>query len=444
MRTQSTTAFADQVIHRRVHRGALGQREAEQGDARGEAEHDEQQRRRAAAHGLKDLAGAEVARPPVEDRRAEDVVEDLVVQPAPRPSRPRRGAGSAPSLGQAGRAGRDLVLVEAGVVARSPARERSSCPRASRGSGRSSAATSRSPGGRWAARRRDASARSARSGRADRASRSAGRRACPPFLLPEPRHDELQVRRLDAPLLVRVVRRAPRRARHADDDRLPASSSSSSALDELGLDARRRILRRVSSLYLRHRLHDRVACASRSRWPHAQVVVEQRRDPALEAVEPRERVLADRDQEVGPQVGRASARGELARERPFAVLPGVIEEVLLELVQDDEHVRPEHAVHVGEQVAQRTVRRRRGRRPGRAAVDGALDRASDPFDGIVAPGDVAVASPESGRRRRRVGRSAALDVLRRQLVQLACDPGAEQRALADAALAVQERQARRP
>ena len=68
----------------------------------------------------------------------------------------------------------------------------------------------------------------------------------------------------------------------------------------------------------------------------AQVVVEQLRDLPLEDVELRERVLADRDEEVDAKVGLVHSLDECAREAPLVALAAVIEEVLLELVEDDE------------------------------------------------------------------------------------------------------------
>jgi len=66
------------------------------------------------------------------------------------------------------------------------------------------------------------------------------------------------------------------------------------------------------------------------------VVREQPRDAALEPVELRESVLADRDEEVDAQVLVVDDLRELLRERPLAFLVGVVEEVVLELVEDHE------------------------------------------------------------------------------------------------------------
>ena len=68
----------------------------------------------------------------------------------------------------------------------------------------------------------------------------------------------------------------------------------------------------------------------------ADVVVEQRRDAVLEAVELRPGVLAQREHEVHAQVGLVDEPRELDREGAVAVLARVVEEVLLELVEHDE------------------------------------------------------------------------------------------------------------
>src|SRR5205085_12614517 len=79
------------------------------------------------------------------------------------------------------------------------------------------------------------------------------------------------------------------------------------------------------------RPEDRVAAAAPVEVVEAQVVREEARDPALEGVELRERVLAQAEQEVRTQAGVADRLRELLRERVALV----VEEVLLELVEDD-------------------------------------------------------------------------------------------------------------
>src|SRR3954468_4219025 len=69
---------------------------------------------------------------------------------------------------------------------------------------------------------------------------------------------------------------------------------------------------------------------------HSNVVPEELRNPAFEAVELRPRVLADRDERVHAQVRVIDDLGKGAGERLVAVLVGGIEEVVLELVEYNE------------------------------------------------------------------------------------------------------------
>ena len=68
----------------------------------------------------------------------------------------------------------------------------------------------------------------------------------------------------------------------------------------------------------------------------AHVVRKEARDLPFEAVELRQRVLADRDEEVHPEIRVVHDLGELAGEGALPVLGRVVEEVVLELVEDDE------------------------------------------------------------------------------------------------------------
>ena len=67
-----------------------------------------------------------------------------------------------------------------------------------------------------------------------------------------------------------------------------------------------------------------------------------------------QRVLADREQDVHAQVGSLTIRGSSAANVPVAVLVGVVEEVLLELVEDDEQ-RP-HAARSTRAASRRAAR----------------------------------------------------------------------------------------
>ena len=69
---------------------------------------------------------------------------------------------------------------------------------------------------------------------------------------------------------------------------------------------------------------------SRSRWS-SRSELRRVRDPALEGVEGRQRVLAQREEDVDAEPAVGEQRGELLAERAVDI---VVEEVLLELVED--------------------------------------------------------------------------------------------------------------
>ncbi len=71
-----------------------------------------------------------------------------------------------------------------------------------------------------------------------------------------------------------------------------------------------------------------------------QVVREQVRDQRLEAVEAREHVVADRENDVDAKSGTGHDLGELCRK---AVVVCVVEEVLVELVEDEIEIAAERA-----------------------------------------------------------------------------------------------------
>jgi hypothetical protein len=161
--------------------------------------------------------------------------------------------------------------------------------------------------------------------------------------------------------------------------------------------------------------------------PHPQVVVEQLRNLGLEAVELGQGVLADRDDEARLEPDAVDRARKLRRERPSSMLARVVEEVLLELVEDDEQ-RP---IHSGARGDEHLVEA-----PGAGQVDlcarelghSATDRVSESAEGVITP----VAEYE-----RHILRPAEiLDVLACAEEQLRSDARAQQRALADAALAI--------
>ena len=229
------------------------------------------------------------------------------------------------------------------------------------------------------------------------------RRACRPLLLPEALHDELEVRRLDPPVGPFARDRAAALAAHVDPAALHLVEDG---LDERGLDRHRRAAELAVAL---DRPHDRLAAAA-----PVEVLEPQVRDPRLERVELRERVLAQAEEEVRPQAGLADRRRELAREAGAGAVP-LVEEVLLELVEDDVDVAADRF---------RRGLQRLDERPPALEADRLLDRL------LRAP--VGVARPRREDDDRRV-------VDRAHRVR---DRGAEERALADAARPVQHRQPR--
>ena len=113
-------------------------------------------------------------------------------------------------------------------------------------------------------------------------------------------------------------------------------------LDQRRLDRVRLLARRQTAVPLRDRPLDRLRAPPRGRGARRGRSSRTARDAPLEAVELRPGVLAQREHEVHAQVGLVDDPRELDRERALAVLVGVVEEVLLELVEHDEQ-RP-HAL----------------------------------------------------------------------------------------------------
>ena len=150
---------------------------------------------------------------------------------------------------------------------------------------------------------------------------------------PEPLQHELQERSLDTPAVRRLCVCASAVPHERDAARRRRVDHP---LDETGPELVRRLRGRQAAVPLAQRPLDRVAGRFAREVLDAHVVREEARDASLEAVELRERVLADREQDVDPQVRIVDDRRKLARERASAVLLGVVEEVVLELVEDDE------------------------------------------------------------------------------------------------------------
>ena len=185
------------------------------------------------------------------------------------------------------------------------------------------------------------------------------------LLRPQAREHELEVGRLDLPDAAADLLRA------ALGDLEPARLD----LVEDGVDERRLDARPVRARYevrpALERALDRLPGRRAIEVLEAQVVVEQVRDPALEPVEARDRVLADRDQDTERQVAAGEHAWQRGGEVVGVVARRVVDEVLLELVEDQEH--PAAAARGA------ALDRRLERRAGRMAVAVALD----PLAGVV-------------------------------------------------------------
>ena len=154
--------------------------------------------------------------------------------------------------------------------------------------------------------------------------------ACRPFLVPEPLHHELEIRRLDADDAVAALDGSA--ARLADAD-LAGQHLLQHGVDEFRLDLDP-IGVTDEAVVLGDRLDDRRAGGLYVEVLQAQVVAQNARDPALEGVELGKRILADGEEEVHPQVRAVDDRGEVGREGTSALLAAVVDEVLLGLVED--------------------------------------------------------------------------------------------------------------
>ena len=181
-------------------------------------------------------------------------------------------------------------------------------------------------------------------------------RARAPLLLPESLDHELEVRRLD-PALVRLVRRQPTPCVAEVD--LAGGRLLEHRLHQRRLDLDRLAGELVVAL---DRLDDRIARRTTVEVVEPQVVREEVRDPALEAVELGERVVAEREQDTNAETG---ARDELGQLVGKAGLLRVVEEVLLGLVEDQQQVTGERVgpapERLGERLALALVEERRAR-----------------------------------------------------------------------------------
>ena len=292
------------------------------------------------------------ARLPVEQRLREDVVEDLVgrrVVDGP------QDAGVA--AGQLLERSRDVVLPHAGEPGqvrpalgdlragrRDQVVERARHPPALR---------RRELGHRLAEVLADDLAQAAH--RAQRRDAQLGRAALP-LALPQPSHDELEVGRLDA-----LPAAEPEAAGGAGAG-LALVQQREDVLGQAGLERR---------LAAGDRLGDRLDGGGVGHRPEPHEVAELRRRRPLEQVEARERVLAQGDEHARAEVGARDGGEQLVPEA--VVLPGVVEEVLLELVEDEQQDPAGLLAAARQRVVERARRRRRAeRRPGRRSRRGSL------------------------------------------------------------------------
>src|SRR5262245_31710350 len=149
--------------------------------------------------------------------------------------------------------------------------------------------------------------------------------------VPQPRHDELQERRLD-PALGDTLLDTPAAAVSQLD--LPRRHLVEHGLYERWLDldsvVRGQLVETVDWP------DDGLAPRGTVEVVEPQVVPEYVRDPALEAVELRQGVFADREQEARAQARPGDGLGEVLEEAVGLLAGAVVEKVLLESVEDDE------------------------------------------------------------------------------------------------------------
>ena len=229
--------------------------------------------------------------------------------------------------------------------------------------------------------------------------------------LPEPRHHELQERRLDPPARDVFVDAAATALSQLD---LPCSHLIEHGLDERRLDLDGPV--RGQLVVAVDRSDDRLARRVPVEMVEPEVVAEHVGNAGLEPVELRERVLADREQEARPQARPGDGLGEVLEEAVRLVTGAVVEEVLLEPVEDDEDLGV----------------RERG---------AALERLRERVRGLLAR---RVRELRSQGRRRVVLPVVEDDHLQPlgQRAQVADDAGAQHGALPNAGLAVQHRERR--
>ncbi len=202
---------------------------------------------------------------------------------------------------------------------------------------------------------------------------------------------------------------------------------------ELRLDRDRPLGAGLEAVPELERRFDRLARGLAVEVVDPQQVVEQTRDLAFEAVEERERVLPDREENVRGGVATAERARELALERPAGTLARVVEEVLLELVEHEQQRAARALGKTGEAIDERAL----GRIGGEFRLDG-RDRLAH---GLAEGGDGVGGAPRGEGDGDELGGSRGRVLAPRLLAEMPHHPGVEHRALPDPARAVENRDA---
>ena len=179
---------------------------------------------------------------------------------------------------------------------------------------------------------------------------------------------------------------------------------------------------------------DRLHCRLPVEGSEAQVVVEQAPDLPFEAVELRQGVFAEGEEDIDAEVGSVDRGGELGGEGPGAVLAGLVEEKLLELVEDNQQGAVEALRPDRQGIGERRPRRHGVESSPEGLLDGVMHPGQQPGAWVVAPGPM----DDDGE----LGLADLLQVILGQLAHVVDDARIEHGTLAHAAGAVQDRQAR--
>ena len=186
-----------------------------------------------------------------------------------------------------------------------------------------------------------------------------------PLLGPQPAQDELEVGRLDPELAAAVGRR--RADTRLVDAQLPGLDLVEDGVDERRLDLRLLAGPRQDAVPVLERPFDRLARSRPVEVVDPEEVCEQAGDAVLEAVELRERVLANREHEVGRRAPPTQRDRELLVERARPSVGPVVEEVLLELVEHDQQRTADPVPPLDADVGEATRRRLGVRAPERSS-----------------------------------------------------------------------------